>query len=101
MAAETVAELGHNDRLKIYVDPSKIYFDPDIQVHSNDLFSKSTAPMVLKFHMQHDKVVGLQNDEVQPLVLNIAKPLISTFFSRTTWYIWLKFCIEHKWDLHF
>ena len=25
---KTVAELGHNDRLKIHVDPSKIYLDP-------------------------------------------------------------------------
>ena len=25
----SVAELGHNGRLKIYVDPSKSYVDPD------------------------------------------------------------------------
>ena len=25
---KSVAELGHNDRLKLYVDPSKIYVDP-------------------------------------------------------------------------
>ena len=42
--------------------------------------------MVLKFHMQHDKAAGLQNDRIQagwesiwPLLLKIAKPLKSTF----------------------
>ena len=39
---------------KVYVDPSKNSVDPSIQVHSNDLFSETTAPMVLKFHMQHN-----------------------------------------------
>ena len=28
MKKKSVAELGHNDRLKIYVGPSKIYVDP-------------------------------------------------------------------------
>ena len=28
MKNKSIAELGHNDRLKIYVDPSKIYVDP-------------------------------------------------------------------------
>ena len=27
---KTVAELGHNGRFKIYVDPKKIYVDPRI-----------------------------------------------------------------------
>ena len=40
--------------LKSYVNLSKIYVDPGIKVHSNDLFSEITASMVLKFHMQHD-----------------------------------------------
>ena len=42
--------------------------------------------MVLKFHMQHDKAAGLQNDKIQasresmwPLLLKIAKLLKSTF----------------------
>ena len=30
-----------------------------------ELFSETTAPMVLKFHMQHDKAAGLQNDRIQ------------------------------------
>ena len=34
-----VTELGHSDRLKIYVNLSDIYADPRIKVHSNDLFS--------------------------------------------------------------
>ena len=29
------------------------------------LFCETTAPMVLKFHMQHDKAAGLQNDKIQ------------------------------------
>ena len=57
-----MAELGHNGRLKIYIDPSQIYVNPGIEVHSNDLFSETPAPMVLKFHMQHDKAAGLKND---------------------------------------
>ena len=39
--------------------------NPGILVHSNDLFSETTAPKVLKFHMQHDKAAGLQNDNIQ------------------------------------
>ena len=42
--------------------------------------------MVIKFHMQHDKDAGLQNDKIQagresiwPLLLKIAKPLKSSF----------------------
>ena len=27
--------------------------------HFNNLFSETTAPMILKFHMQHDKAAGL------------------------------------------
>ena len=27
---KSVAELGHNDCLKIYIDPKKIYLDPGI-----------------------------------------------------------------------
>ena len=51
--------------MKIYVNPSKIDVDPGISVHSNDLFSETTATMVLKFHMQHDEVAGHQNDKIQ------------------------------------
>ena len=29
-AKKSVAELGHNDHLKIYVNPKKIYVDPGI-----------------------------------------------------------------------
>ena len=60
----SVAELGHNGRLKIYVDPSKSYFDPDFLVHLNGLFSESTVLMVLNFHMLHDQTLGLQNDKI-------------------------------------
>ena len=33
-------------------------------VHRNGLFSETTAPMVLKFLMQHDQTSGLQNDKI-------------------------------------
>ena len=55
-------ELGHSEGLKIYFNPSKIYVNPRIYIHSNDLFSETTSPMVLKFPMQPDKAAGLQND---------------------------------------
>ena len=46
----------------------------------------TTSPMILKFHMQHDKAAGLQKNKIQaareqiwPLLLKIAKPLKSNF----------------------
>ena len=48
MKKRIIAELGHSDCLKVYVDPSKNSVDPSIQVHSNDLFSEITAPMVFQ-----------------------------------------------------
>ena len=60
-----LTELGDSDRLKIHINPSKIYINPGIKVHSHDLFSKTTAPMILKFHMQHDKAAGLQKSKIQ------------------------------------
>ena len=65
MKKKSEAELGHNGHLKIYVDPKKYYVSPVIYVHSNDLFSETTAPMILKFHMQHDKSAGLQKNKIQ------------------------------------
>ena len=56
-----ISELGHSDHLK-NVRSSKINVDPGSLVHSNDLFSKITAPMFLKFHMQDDKVAWLPNE---------------------------------------
>ena len=48
--------------------------------------SETTAPMVLKFHMQHDEAAGLQNDDILPgrgskmaAVAKIAIPIKSTF----------------------
>ena len=34
------------------------------KVHSNDLFSRTTASMNLKFHMQHDKTPRLQKHKI-------------------------------------
>ena len=60
-----LTELGHSDHLKIHVKPSIIHVNPGIKVHSNDLFSETIAPMILKFHMQHDKAAGLQKNKIQ------------------------------------
>ena len=46
-------------------NPSKIYVNPGIKVNSNDLFSDTTASMILKFYMQHEKVAGLQKNKIQ------------------------------------
>ena len=54
----SIAGLGQCDHLKMHVKPSKIYVNPGIKVHSNDFFSETTAPMILKFSMQHDKTTG-------------------------------------------
>ena len=55
-----LTELGHSDRLKIHVNPCKISVNSGILVHSIDLVSETTAPMIPKFHMQHDKAAALQ-----------------------------------------
>ena len=72
---KSIAESGNNYRLKIYVEPSRIYV-----VHFNVFFSETTAPMVLKLHMQHDQISG--NDRIRivenprwPPVLKIVKPI--------------------------
>ena len=71
----------------------------------NDLFSKTTASMVLKFHMQHDQTGRLQNGKIQPDreskmaadTKNRTNNKIN-FFSRMAKYI-CKFCMEHKWGI--
>ena len=61
MKKKYVAELGHSDRLKHYVNSSK----PLRRLkHVNDLVSETTKPMVLKFPMQHDQITGFQNDKI-------------------------------------
>ena len=107
MKKKIVTELGHSNRVKIYFNPRK--FTSTLAFKSIQMtYSETTAPMVLKFHLQHGKAAGLQNDKFNlvgnqkwPLLLKIAKPLKSIFFSRTTWYIWLKFCIEHSLEVEF
>ena len=39
MKKKIITEYGHSDYLNIYVNPSKIYVNPGIWVHSNDFFS--------------------------------------------------------------
>ena len=51
--------------MKNHVNPSKIYINSGILVHLSDLFSEIPAPMILKFHMQHDKAAGPQKNKIQ------------------------------------
>ena len=55
-----LTELGHSDCLKIHFNPSKIYINPGTEVHSNDLFFETTAFMIFKLYMQHDRAAALQ-----------------------------------------
>ena len=43
---------------------NKINFFSRILSHLSGLFSETTALMVLKFHMQHDQTLELQNDKI-------------------------------------
>ena len=57
---KSIAELGHNGRLKIYVNPSKIYVNPCIKVR----FSNMARYIWLKFCLEYKKdlnVDGYQN----------------------------------------
>ena len=63
--------------------------------------------MVLKFHAQHDQTLGLQNDKIllgreSKMAANAknSKTNKINFFSMA-WYIWLIFCMKHKYDLAF
>ena len=60
-----VTELGHSDCLKIYINLSKIFRRPWHSRPFKWLILWNHRTMVLKFHMQHDKAAGLQNDEIQ------------------------------------
>ena len=48
MKRKSIAELGHNGRLKIFVDPKKIYVDPRILVP----YSKMAGYIWQKFCME-------------------------------------------------
>ena len=81
------------------------YMDRSRKVHSKDLFSEITASMNLNFHVQHDQMPGLDNDKIQlgqeskmPDNTKNSKTNKIQFFSRTAFYICLKFCTEHKHD---
>ena len=57
--------------------------------------------MNLKFHMQHDQTLGLQNSKIQSgrefkmaAITKNNKTNKIVIFSRTTRYIWLKFCMN-------
>ena len=52
-------------------------------MNNRALFCETTALIVLRFHIQHDQTVGLQNDKIQPvensrwpLILKTAKPFL-------------------------
>ena len=46
---KAMGKLGHNGRLKIYVDPKKIYVDPGVKV----CFSKMAEYIWLNFCMEY------------------------------------------------
>ena len=56
-----LTELGHSDHLKICVNSSKIYVSPGFK---SIQMTETTAPLILKFHMQHDKAAGLQENKI-------------------------------------
>ena len=75
------AELGQR---QIYVNPSKIYINPAFK--SIQITYKTTAHVVLKFHMQQTRLQGFRmikfrvvGNQRWPLLLKLAKPLKSTF----------------------
>ena len=51
---------------RLSVRPFTIYLDRRSLVHSNDLFPKTNAPMVLKFQMLHYQTPRPQNYKIQP-----------------------------------
>ena len=76
--------------------PRIIYADPGFQIHSNGIFSETTATMVLKLHMQHNQTLGIKNDKIQggresrmAASAKIAKLIKSTFSSE-----WLIFYMK-------
>ena len=74
--------------------------------YSNIFFYKTIRPTVLKFYIEHDLTQGSQNckiwsgqiSKVAGVTKNSKNNKIN-FFSGTTGYIYLKFSIEHKWNI--
>ena len=60
-------------------------------------FSETTAPVFLKFHMQHDESAGLQNDEIQPcqVVKNQKWPLLLKIIAHPKWLPLLYKCRDY------
>ena len=61
--------------------------------------------MVFKFHMWHDQSTGLQNEKTQSgresqmaASAKDIKTIEINVFSGAASYIWLNFCVDHKWD---
>ena len=73
--------------------------------YSSIFFYKTIAPTVLKFYMEHDLAPGSQNYKIgsgriskMASITKNSKNKIS-FFSRTTGYFWLNFCMEYQWKI--
>ena len=74
--------------------------------YSNIFFSKTTAPTVLKFYMEHDLPPGSQNykmgsgriSKMSAITKNSKNNKIN-FFSRTAGYFWLNFGMEYQWNI--
>ena len=72
----------------------------------SNIFDKTTAPTVLKFHVEHDLAPGSQNCKIgSGRMSKIAAPTTNSknnkmiFFSRTIGYFWLNFGMEYQWNI--
>ena len=98
MKKKSIAELSHNGRLKIYVDPRNPF-----KIHSNDFFLKPLHPWILNFifsmvRRQGFRIVQFRrvNNSRWPPLLKNSKTNKIVIFSRTAKYFWLKFCTKYK-----
>ena len=69
-------------------------------------FSKTIAPIVVKFHMKHDQTLGSQKYKIwsgriskMAAVTKNSKNNNINFCSRTTGYFWLNFGVEYQWNI--
>ena len=87
---KNIKELGHSDRLKIYVNPSKSYVNPGISAHSKSIqmtFSLNPLhPLILNFicsmiRLQSFRIVKFSRVENSrwPLLLKVAILVNSPF----------------------
>ena len=86
MKKKMFTELGHSDRLNIYVNPSKIYINPACKSIQMTDSQKPLHPWSSNYTCSMTRLQGfrmiifrLVRNQIWPLLLKIAKPLKSTF----------------------